>query len=299
MRTAFIRQLIEEARRDTSIFLLTGDLGFSVLEPFAEEFPDRFLNVGVAEQNMTGIASGLAMDGWNVFTYSIANFPTLRCIEQIRYDVCYHNLNVKIVSVGAGYAYASLGASHHATEDIAMMRSIPNISVASPADPLEALQITSLFARHIGPCYLRLGKAGEPEVHDKGLILEYGKGIQVKKGNHTAVITTGAMLKYAKETIELNQQNVGLYSFPFVKPIDKELLAEISNEYREIIVIEEHQLNGGFSSAVLEAISDLFEAGKIYHFPRIKRVGIPDKFVSVAGSQDYLRSVSGLNFLGC
>ena len=138
MRTAFINQLMEEARKDRSIFLLTGDLGFSVLEPFAKEFPERFVNVGIAEQNMAGIAAGLALDGWNVFTYSIANFPTLRSLEQIRYDICYHDLNVTVVSVGAGYAYGALGASHHATEDIAIMRAIPNMVVASPGDPIEA-----------------------------------------------------------------------------------------------------------------------------------------------------------------
>src|SRR5882672_9499131 len=165
MRTAFIKRLIVEARTDARVFLITGDLGFSVLEPFANEFPDRFLNVGVAEQNMTGIAAGLAMEGYTVFTYSIANFPTLRCIEQIRYDVCYHNLNVKIVSVGGGYAYASLGASHHATEEIGMLRTIPRLTVCAPGDPLEAKVITTLLVKEKGPAYIRLGKAGEPVVH--------------------------------------------------------------------------------------------------------------------------------------
>ena len=135
MRTAFIEQLIKEAESNKKIFLLVGDLGYSVVEPFAEKYPDRFLNVGIAEQNMTGVAAGLAMEGYNVFTYSIGNFPTLRCMEQIRYDVCYHNLSVKIVAVGAGYAYGSLGASHHTTEDVAMMRSIPNMEIISPCDP--------------------------------------------------------------------------------------------------------------------------------------------------------------------
>lgn len=169
MRTAFINQLMEEARKDRSIFLLTGDLGFSVLEPFAKEFPERFVNVGIAEQNMAGIAAGLALDGWNVFTYSIANFPTLRSLEQIRYDICYHDLNVTVVSVGAGYAYGALGASHHATEDIAIMRAIPNMVVASPGDPIEARLITSELAKRKGPSYLRLGKAGEPIVHPETL----------------------------------------------------------------------------------------------------------------------------------
>jgi transketolase len=294
MRTAFIQQLIEEARRDEKVFLLTGDLGFSVLEPFAQAFPDRYINVGVAEQNMTGIAAGLAMDGWTVFTYSIANFPTLRCIEQIRYDICYHNLNVKIVSVGAGFAYGPLGASHHATEDIAMMRAIPNITVASPGDPIETKQITSAFVKHHGPCYLRLGKAGEPKVHEEELRVEFGKGIEVKKGNGTAVITTGAMLKYATDLIEEKQNLYGLYSFPFIKPIDKNVLVEISNIYHQIIVMEEHQLSGGFGSAVLEAYNDLIEIGAIHKFPKIRRIGIADQFISISGSQEFLRNTAGL-----
>jgi transketolase len=294
MRTAFIQQLIEEARKDDKVFLLTGDLGFSVLEPFATEFPNRYINVGVAEQNMTGIAAGLAMDGWNVFTYSIANFPTLRCIEQIRYDVCYHNLNVKVVSVGAGYAYASLGASHHATEDIAMMRAIPNITVASPGDPVEAKQVTTEFVKHKGPCYLRLGKAGEPKVHADSISFAFGEGIEVKRGKETAVLTCGAMLKYTSDFLNDNQKDYGLYSFPYIKPIDKKLLKQIAADYNEIIVIEEHQLSGGFGSVVLEAYNDLVQEGVIAAFPKIKRIGIPDKFISLAGSQEHLRKLAGL-----
>jgi transketolase len=285
---------LKKQEKTTRVFLLTGDLGFSVLEPFGNEFPDRYINVGVAEQNMTGIAAGLAMDGWNVFTYSIANFPTLRCIEQIRYDVCYHNLNVKVVSVGAGYAYASLGASHHATEDIAMMRAIPNITVASPGDPLEAKQITTEFVKHKGPCYLRLGKAGEPKVHTDDVSFTFGAGIELKQGNETAVLTCGAMLKYAADFINYNQKKFGLYSFPYIKPIDKKLLQQIAADYNNVIVIEEHQLSGGFGSVVLEAYNDLVQDGIIATFPKIKRIGIPDKFISLAGSQEHLRKLAGL-----
>ena len=147
MRTAFINQLIEEAKSNDKIFLLVGDLGFSVVEPFAEQFPERYLNVGIAEQNMAGIAAGLAMEGYCVYIYSIGNFPTLRCMEQIRYDICYHNLNVKIVAVCGGYAYGSLGASHHATEEIGMLRTIPNMVVCAPGDPVEAKAITTFTSR--------------------------------------------------------------------------------------------------------------------------------------------------------
>src|SRR5574344_520879 len=134
MRTAFIKQLVEEARKNDKIFLLVGDLGYNVVEPFANAFPDRFYNVGISEQNMAGMAAGLAMTGFNVYIYSIGNFPTLRCLEQTRNDISYYNANVKIVSVGGGYAYGSLGMSHHATEDIGVMRTLPNMVVCSPSD---------------------------------------------------------------------------------------------------------------------------------------------------------------------
>jgi len=210
MRTAFINQLIIEARNNPKIFLIVGDLGFSVVEPFAKEFPDRFLNAGVAEQNMTGIAAGLAKEGYTVFTYSIGNFPTLRCMEQIRYDVCYHNLDVKIVAVGGGYAYGPLGASHHATEELGMLRTIPNLIVCAPGDPLETKAVTSAIIKHKGPCYLRLGKAGEPIVHVNELNIEIGKMLAVVEGKNTAVLSTRAMLKYVYDFIANNNLYWGL-----------------------------------------------------------------------------------------
>jgi transketolase len=296
MRTAFISQLIREARSNPTIFLIVGDLGFSVVEPFAQEFPDRFLNAGVAEQNMTGIAAGLALEGYTVFTYSIGNFPTLRCMEQIRYDVCYHSLNVKIVAVGGGYAYGSLGPSHHATEEIGMLRTIPNLTVCAPGDPIETRAITKLIARYNGPCYLRLGKAGEPTVHKEELEFRIGEMIEVIKGKETAILSTGAMLKSSYDYIVNGKLSWGLYSFPFVKPLDLDGLKIIANQYEKVITIEEHQKSAGFGSAVLEGYNELEEANKISKYPKIKRIAIPDQFVSVAGSQEYLREVTNLKF---
>jgi transketolase len=292
MRTAFINQLIEEARSDKSIFLIVGDLGFSVVEPFAEEFSDRFLNAGVAEQNMMGIAAGLALEGYTAFTYSIGNFPTLRCMEQIRYDVCYHNLNVKIVAVGGGYAYGSLGASHHATEELGMLRTIPNLTVCAPGDPVETRAVTSLIINHNGPCYLRLGKAGEPIVHKNEIKIELGKMIPVLEGKGTAILSTGAMLKYSFNYIYNNKLSWGLYSFPFIKPLDLDGLKIIADNYEKIITIEEHQMSGGFGSAILEGYNDLEESDKLLKHPKLKRIAIPDQFVNVAGSQEYLRKLS-------
>src|SRR5437667_4581521 len=165
MRSAFFDTLVRLAEDDERITLVVGDLGFGVIEPFARRFPDRFLNAGVAEQNMTGIGAGMALSGKVVFTYSIANFPTLRCLEQVRNDVCYHAADVKIVAVGGGFAYGSLGMTHHATEDLALMRALPGMVVVAPGDPIEVELATRAVVEHRGPCYLRLGRVGEPCVH--------------------------------------------------------------------------------------------------------------------------------------
>lgn len=294
MRTAFINQLIEEAGTNEKVFLLVGDLGFSVIEPFAEKFPDRFLNVGIAEQNMAGIAAGLAIEGYCVYIYSIGNFPTLRCMEQIRYNIGYHNLNVKIVAVGGGYAYGPLGASHHATEEIGMLRTIPNMVVCAPGDPEEAKAITTFSVQHNGPCYIRLGKAGEPKVHTKALHLNTGEVITVKNGGEVAVLSTGSMLKYVVDFIAGNQIEASVFSFPFVKPIDSDALANIFKAYRKIITIEEHQAQAGFGSAVVEAANDLYANRQLAVYPIVKRIAIPDTFYSVAGTQHYLRQQAGL-----
>jgi len=295
MRTAFINQLIQEAKGNEKIFLLVGDLGFSVVEPFAELFPERYLNVGIAEQNMAGIAAGLAMEGYCVYVYSIGNFPTLRCMEQIRYDICYHNLNVKIVAVGGGFAYGPLGASHHTTEEIGMLRTLPNMVVCAPGDPVEAKAITTFTAHHEGPCYIRIGKAGEPIVHyEFSISLLIGEILEIKRGENTAIFSTGAMLKYVCDFNSDHNLKASIYSFPFVKPINKDILIPILKSHTRVITIEEHQSQGGFGSAILEAINDLMEEKKLEKFPSVKRIAIPDKFYSLAGSQDYLRKLAGL-----
>ena len=194
MRTTFIETLMEVAAADERVWLLTGDLGYSVLEPFAARFPDRYLNVGVAEQNMTGIAAGLARSGKVVFTYSIANFPTFRCLEQIRVDVCYHGGDVKVVAVGGGFAYGAQGYTHHGIEDLAAMRSLPGMAVVAPGDPVETRLATRAIAARPGPCYLRLGKAREPVVHEGDPSFALGRAIAVREGRDLTLISTGGML---------------------------------------------------------------------------------------------------------
>lgn len=294
MRTTFINQLVEEARKNDKIFLLVGDLGYNVVEPFANEFPDRFINVGICEQNMAGIAGGLAMNGWIVYCYSIGNFPTLRCIEQIRNDIVYYNSNVRIVSVGAGYAYGSQGVSHQATEEIGMLRTLPNMVICSPSDPLETKMIVKQSVTYQGPMYIRLGKAGEKNIWKLckdnciiGDILPYRIG-----KNKKAILVTGSI---ASSIInESKSEQYDIYTVPYVKPLNNDGIIDIANKYNEIVVVEEHQKSCGVGSAIIERISDLYTDGSIDTFPRVKRIAINDEFCEVSGSQNYLREVSSL-----
>jgi transketolase len=289
MRNTFINTLVEQAKTCSDMFLLCGDLGFSVLEPFAEQFPDRFLNVGIAEQNMATIATGLAIEGYNVFTYSIGNFPTLRCMEQIRLDICYRNANVKTIAVGAGYAYGPLGVSHHTTEDIAMLRSIPNLLVTAPA------ALATFMSKYKGPAYVRINKSGEPKLHAGPVSVSPGQFIKVREGKGTLVMGTGAIVEEIAREIDHHKLPFSLISTPFIGAIDQDQLVTLAINFREIITVEEHQLNGGFGSSILEQFSDLYSSGIIPTMPKVHRIGIPNQFIGYAGSQGFLRQAAGLN----
>lgn len=298
MRTSFINQLLEEAKTNKKIFLVIGDLGYHVVEPFMEAIPERFLNAGIAEQNMAGVAAGLAMTGYNVYIYSIGNFPTLRCLEQIRNDIAYHKANVKIVSVGAGYAYGSLGATHQPTEEIGALRAIPNMIVATPGDPVEARAIAKFSAEYDGPMYIRLGKAGEKVAHtEESLTVKAGDilPVAIKEGNKRAVLTCGNIMAAAKAQIEEKGLPYDLYSVPFVKPLSKDQLKAIVEKHPEgLITIEEHQASTGMGSAVVEQVNDMYANGELAAYPIIKRVAIPDEFAPIVGTQTYLREYEGL-----
>lgn len=287
MRTAFIEELISLARRNERLFLVVGDLGFSVVEPFAEEFPERYLNAGVAEQNMTGVAAGLASEGYQVFTYSIANFPTIRCAEQIRNDVCYHNLPVTVVSVGGGMAYGSLGYSHHAVQDYAIMRSFPNMRVLAPGDPGEARESLQWIVKNPGPSYLRLGKAGEPNLHDvRGI--DQGP-LLIREGSAgLALVSTGGMLGVAIEVSDrLRNEGVHLavYSMPFLHPMSAEFIKPLTS-YPHIMSLEEHGAAGGLGSILREYLP---------HSVEIASHCVPETTADMVGSQAYLRQISGLD----
>jgi transketolase len=291
MRTAFIEELIRLAERDERIWLVSGDLGYSVLEAFADRFPKRFVNAGVAEQNMTGVAAGLALAGKTVFTYSIANFPVMRCLEQIRNDVCYHNLNVKIVAVGGGLAYGSHGYTHHGVEDLAVMSAMPNLTVAAPGDPVETRAILRVIASRSGPAYLRLGKAGEPVLHQADIKVHYGKAIEMRAGNDLTLIAIGGILANtlcAADKLADAGYSVRLLSMPFAVPLDEDAIRKAANEAGVILTVEEHGA-GGLGAAVGECIA---------------RLGIPTTFVplrlrndpiKISGTQEQLRALQGLS----
>lgn len=292
MRTAFLRALTDLAEKDTRITFFVGDLGFSVVEPFAQRFPKQFLNVGVAEQNMTGLAAGMALSGKIVFTYSIANFPTLRCLEQIRNDACYHNADVKIVSVGGGLTYGALGSSHQATEDIAILRSLPSMTVVCPGDPFEAYEATLAIARRSGPCFLRLGKAGEPRVHPGNAEFTLGRASVVHEGRDLTLITTGNMLdSSAQACVRLAAEGISvrLLSMHTIKPLDEEAVRESARLTGAILTVEEHSRIGGLGSAVAEILSQSPECGT-----PLRILALDDSFCRLVGSHDYLRRQRGL-----
>jgi transketolase len=296
MRSAFVRTLLDLAGQDPRIALVVGDLGFGVVDKFAEQYPAQFVNAGVAEQNMTGIAAGMALCGKVVFTYSIANFPTLRCIEQIRNDVCYHNANVKIVSVGGGLAYGALGISHHATEDIAMMRVLPNITVVAPGDPLEAELATQALVADPGPAYLRLGRAGEPRVHHLPIDFQLGKAIQLLNGRDITLVATGTMLyttMQVAERLARDRIQARVISMHTIKPLDTDALLSAVEETGGVITLEEHSITGGLGSAVAEFLAELPDV-----HVRFKRLGLPPQFTSLVGCHEYLKSSYALTLDG-
>lgn len=296
MRTAFIKTLFEIAKNDSSINLVVGDLGFGVVTRFMEELPDQFVNAGVAEQNMTGIAAGMALSGKTVFTYSIANFPVIRCLEQIRNDICYHKASVIISAVGGGMSYGALGASHHSTEDIAVMRAMPNMVVIAPGDPVETRMAVKALIWYKGPAYLRLGRDKEPVVHTSIPNFQIGKAISVCEGEDVTIISTGALLFNAVEAAhELNRLGIktGVISMHTVKPIDREAVLQAARNSVAIVSLEEHSIIGGLGSAIAEILLEDEVRPKYF-----KRIGLNNHFSSIVGDQEYLRTQYGLDVQG-
>jgi transketolase len=294
MRDHFVKALTKEAEKNKSIILITGDLGFGVLDNYAKKLPLQYINAGVAEQNMTGIASGLGMDGKIVFTYSIANFNTLRCLEQIRNDACYHDANVNIVSIGGGFSYGALGYSHHSTEDIAIMRSIPNLRVFVPCDFWEVQEITKKVIMLGGVNYIRIDKSHtNRQPHLEG-VFEVGKGRILANGSDLTIISAGGIVDVAlkvQETLAQEGVSIRVVSLHTIKPIDSELIVNCARNTGGIVTLEEHSIIGGIGSAVSEVLM-----GTSTYPRKFKMIGLESKFSTVVGSQEYLRKVNKLDF---
>lgn len=291
MRIAFVRTLLELARKDKRIILVTGDLGFSVFEEFIKEVPKQYLNAGVAEQNMTGVAAGLALEGKIPFVYSIVPFATMRNFEQIKNDICYQNLNVKIVGVGGGFSYGIYGHTHYGLEDIGILRTLPGITILVPGDPREAEEATKAALKIKGPVYIRLGRAGEPIVHRDDFKFEVGKGIIVQQGNDIALIACGTMLPIAMQVSDILKEkfSISVVSMPSIKPLDEKLVLDLGKSMEGVFTLEEHSKIGGLGSAVSEALAE----GRLN--PIFKRFGSLDRFNKITGSQIFMREQNGLS----
>ena len=293
MRNAFAEQMALVAASDDRVVLLSGDIGNKLFDPLKAIGSDRIYNCGVAEANMTGVAAGLAMMGYRPFTYSITPFVTTRCLEQIRVDICYHNLPVTIVGTGAGLSYAELGPTHHSCEDIGMLRLLPNMTVLCPCDAIEAKAAVSAALQQNGPVYIRLGKKGEPIIHQTIPDFIIGRSITIRSGEDICLLSTGNMMSTGldiADRLTLSGIHARVESFHTVKPRDEEVLTELFENYRMVITLEEHSLIGGFGSAVAEWVAD-------HHYFKTKliRFGTKDSFLSCVGSQSYARSQYGLD----
>jgi transketolase len=294
MRNAFIDELVALAETNERIALVVGDLGYSVVEPFAERFPQRFINAGVAEQNMTGMAAGMASEGYHVFTYSIANFPTFRCAEQVRNDVDYHELPVTVVAVGGGLAYGALGYSHHAVQDYALLRPMPNMLIGAPGDPLEVRACLRYLAAHPGPSYLRLGKAGEPSFHAVVPDVAPGRWLTVAAASEgtagdSTVLTTGATLALAMELRAQGKlQGRAVHSLPLWGMRCKAGQVDQARRFREVLTLEDHLLDAGFGSWLMEALAQGACTTRV-----VPRALSPDVCGTV-GSQTTLNTLGGL-----
>ena len=291
MRKAFINKLTRLVSKNKDIYLLTGDLGFSVFDEFKNNFLDNYLNVGVSESNMIGMAAGLALARKQVFVYSIIPFVTLRCLEQIRNDLCYQRLPVKIIGVGEGLSYGTAGATHHALEDIAIMSALPEMTVIAPGDPKEVECAVANSLELKGPCYIRLGKTGEPILHKKGFSFEIGKAIILENGKDITLITTGNMLETTLEVSKiLKKENVHskVVSMHTIKPIDRKTIIKCANDNNVIISVEEHSKIGGLGSHIASVIFE--ERLNIKYL----QIALPDTFIHIVGCQNYLREIYGL-----
>ncbi|NOZ25644.1 MAG: 1-deoxy-D-xylulose-5-phosphate synthase [Nitrospirae bacterium] len=287
-----MKRLLEAYRDDRDLFVLTADLGFKLFDGFEAESRERFYNVGVAEANMIGIAAGLSLCGKNVYCYSIIPFLVMRPFEQVRVDIAYHGLNVKLVGVGGGFTYGCEGFTHFALEDLALMCSLPNMTVVVPADRFEAESVAAISLQHDGPMYIRLGGRGGPVIHDKPPDLKIGRPMVLREGRDIALFATGDMVHSGMRVAGmLSEQGIGttVVNMHTLKPFDAEFVSGVASAHRAVFSMEEHNVRGGLGSAVAEVLAESGFSGVF------RRFGIREEVLrGVVGGADFLRERSGL-----
>lgn len=284
MRKTCLNSVYDLARKDKRIFFIGSDLGAGTLDNFKQEMPERFFMEGISEANIIGVAAGLALEGKIPYVNTIAAFITRRCFEQIVIDLCMHKANVRLIGSGSGLVYAPLGPTHEAIEDIAILRSVPNMTIIAPADADEMRRLMPLTVDYNGPIYIRLAKGGDPVVTNDKVPFKIGKAIPMREGSDGLIITTGIMLKIALDAAELLEKeglNLAVLHVPTIKPLDTETILNYVRRVPIVVSVEEHTIMGGLGSAVAETIAEAdFQVPK-----RFRRLGIPDVFPDRYGSQ--------------
>jgi len=292
MRNAFADEITRLGGADPRVVLLSGDIGNKLFDKFKEQAPGRFFNCGVAEANMMGVAAGMALSGLRPVVYTITPFTTTRCFEQIRVDVCYHKAPVIIVGTGSGLSYADLGPTHHSCEDLAILRTLPGMTVLAPGDSLELRAGLRAALKHDGPVYMRIGKKGEPQIHPREPDFQLGRALTIQQGTDVCLLATGVMLATAMQAAKLlAEQRISarVESFPTVKPLDTARLAELFGRYGVVAVIEEHGRIGGLGGAIAEWLATQ-EAARA----RLLSFGTADEFMHEVGTTEYARKRFGL-----
>ena len=293
MRNQFAETMTLLAQENPDIVLLSGDIGNRLFDNYKKAASERFFNCGIAEANMVTMAAGLAHSGMRPVAYTITPFITTRCLEQIKVDVCYHNLPVVLVGTGSGLSYAELGATHHSCEDIAIMRAMPNMTVICAADRNEVRLALEQAVKLDSPVYLRIGKKNEPDIHSSAVPFKIGESIKVRSGHDICLLATGNMVAVAIETADILEQSglsVQVVSMHTVKPLDQNRLTDVVTRFPLIATLEEHNHIGGFGSAVAEWLVDSHQLNT-----RLIRFSTPDEFISNVSSQQEARERYGLN----
>lgn len=295
MRNAYLNTLYDLAAHDENVLSLVSDNGLIVYDDFRRDFPKQYFNFGISEGNMITVAAGMASCGKIPFAYTIGAFLAYRSFEFIKLDVCLQKLNVKIVGIGAGMAYSTLGPTHHATEDIAVLRALPNLTLFSPATPIETKEVIKAAYKINGPVYIRLGTNNEPEIYDDKYKFEVGKGVKIKDGNDITFVTTGSITYAALQVAKLLEEknvSVRVINIHTIKPFDKDIIEQAANETNRIITIEEHNIIGGLGSAVAEVIAELGLSTKL------ERIGLNDQFAIGYGTPIQVKEINNLDERG-